>query len=210
MAKKNSCPRVDIGGQAVLDGVMMKAPDAVAVAVRRPNGDIVVKREAYVSPAKKHKWMGWPFIRGAVSMVSMMGLGMRVLTESASMVGEETQEEPGKFEKWLTEKLGDKAEKSFMGLAVVMALALSIGLFVLLPNLAMFFFPKENLKRTFAVRMFEVICEKNGVEVLGWRKVPVHPEILGDPVHVTAYVRMLMDGLLSAAGEGCAPRRRGR
>jgi len=144
MAKKNSCPRVDIGGQAVLDGVMMKAPDAVAVAVRRPNGDIVVKREAYVSPAKKHKWMGWPFIRGAVSMVNMLGLGMRVLTESANMVGEQIQEEPGKFEKWLTEKLGDKkAEKFFMGLAVVMALALSIGLFVLLPNLAMFFFPKE-------------------------------------------------------------------
>ncbi|MBQ1515369.1 MAG: glutamate synthase large subunit [Lachnospiraceae bacterium] len=47
-------------------------------------------------------------------------------------------------------------------------------------GIGMFFFPKENLKRTFAVRMFEVICEKNGVEVLGWRKVPVHPEILGD------------------------------
>ena len=144
MAKEKSCPRVDIGGQAVLDGVMMKAPDAVAVAVRRPDGKIVVKREDYVSPAKKHKWMGWPFIRGAVSMVSMMGLGMRVLTESAKMTGDEAyQEEPGKFEKWLTEKLGDKAEKFFMGLAVLMALAMSVGLFVLLPNVAMFLFPKD-------------------------------------------------------------------
>ena len=144
MAKEKSCPRVDIGGQAVLDGVMMKAPDAVAVAVRRPNGDIVVKREDYVSPAKNHKWMGLPFIRGAVNMVNMLSLGMRVLTESAKMVGEEeVTEEPGKFEKWLTEKLGDKAEKFFMGLAVVMALCMSVGIFVLLPNIAVLFFPKE-------------------------------------------------------------------
>ena len=144
MAKENSCPRVDIGGQAVLDGVMMKAPDAVAVAVRKPDGSIVVKREDYVSPAKRHKWMGLPFIRGAVNMVNMLSLGMRVLTESAKMVGEEeVTEEPGKFEKWLTKKLGDKAEKFFMGLAVVMALCMSVGLFVLLPNMVMFLFPEE-------------------------------------------------------------------
>ena len=80
MAKKSeqtACLRPDIGGQAVLDGVMMKAPDAVAVAVRRPNGDIVVKREDYVSPAKKHPWMGLPFIRGSVNMVQS---GMFFLT----------------------------------------------------------------------------------------------------------------------------------
>ena len=109
MAKKErggaACPRVDIGGQAVLDGVMMKSPDAIAVAVRRPNGDIVVKREAYESPAKKHKWVGLPFIRGSVNMVQMMALGMRVLEDSMKMSGEE-EEEPGKFEKWLAAKLG--------------------------------------------------------------------------------------------------------
>ena len=64
MAKKNetgvSCPRADIGGQAVLDGVMMKSPDAVAVAVRRPNGDIVVKREEYTAPSKKHPLWACP------------------------------------------------------------------------------------------------------------------------------------------------------
>ncbi|MBQ6256712.1 MAG: DUF1385 domain-containing protein, partial [Clostridia bacterium] len=148
MAKKQDngtlCPRVDIGGQAVLDGVMMKSPDAVAVAVRRPNGDIVVKREPYESPAKKHKWMGLPFIRGSVNMVQMMGLGMRVLEDSMKMSGnEEAQEEPSKFEKWLAAKLGKKVDAVVMGVAVVLALAMSIGLFVLLPNTVIMLFPKN-------------------------------------------------------------------
>ena len=145
MAKKSeqtACLRPDIGGQAVLDGVMMKAPDAVAVAVRRANGDIVVKREKYESPAKKHPWMGLPFIRGSVNMVQMLGLGMRVLEDSLKMSGnEDAQEEPSKFEKWLAAKLGKNVDKVVMAVAIVMALALSIGLFVLLPNTVILLFP---------------------------------------------------------------------
>ena len=146
MAKKNQTtrPRVDIGGQAVLDGVMMKGPDAVAVAVRRQNGDIVVKRDPYESPAKKHKWMGLPFIRGAVSMVQMLGLGMKVLNDSMKMLGEDAEEEePSKFEKWLAQKLGKNIDKVVMGVAMVMAVLLSVGLFVLLPNVAVLFFPEQ-------------------------------------------------------------------
>ena len=148
MAKKNetgaSCPRADIGGQAVLDGVMMKAPDAVAVAVRRPNGDIVVKREAYEAPSKKHPWMGLPFIRGSVNMVQMMMLGMQVLEDSMKMSGsEDAQEEPSKFEKWLAKKLGKNVDKVVMAVAVMLALAMSIGLFVLLPNTVIMLFPQN-------------------------------------------------------------------
>ncbi|MBE5783156.1 MAG: DUF1385 domain-containing protein [Clostridiales bacterium] len=146
MAKKtaSACPRADIGGQAVMDGVMMKAPDAIAVAVRRQNGDIVVKREEYESPAKKHKWMGLPFIRGAVNMVSMLALGMRVLTDSTKMLGEDmTEEEPSKFEKWLAQKLGKNVDKVVMGVAMVLAVCLAMGLFVLLPNVAVMFFPAQ-------------------------------------------------------------------
>ena len=148
MSKKSdngaACPRADIGGQAVLDGVMMKSPDAIAVAVRRPNGDIVVKREKYEAPSKKHPWMGKPFIRGAVNMVQMLGLGMRVLEDSMKMSGnEDAQEEPSKFEKWLAEKLGKNVDKVVMAIAIVMALAMSIGLFVLLPNLIILLFPKN-------------------------------------------------------------------
>ncbi len=138
----NAQGRPDIGGQAVLDGVMMKAPDAIAVAVRRPDGDIVVKREAYASPAKKHRWMGLPFIRGTVNMVQMLSIGMKTLSDSASMAGEE-QEEPGKFEKWLAAKCGKSVDKIVMGVAMALAVVMSVGLFVVLPNLAVLLFPKE-------------------------------------------------------------------
>ena len=57
---KETKQRVDIGGQAVMEGVMMKSPDAIAVAVRQSDGGIVVDREDYVPAARKHKWMGWP------------------------------------------------------------------------------------------------------------------------------------------------------
>ena len=134
--------RVDIGGQAVLEGVMMRSPEYVALAVRRPDGSIVVKRDPYVSPAKKHKWMGWPFVRGAVSMVTMLGTGMKTLEESAKMGGQE-EEEPTKFEKWLAAKLGKGVDKVVMGMAIVLALVMSVGLFVLLPNLIIKLFPAK-------------------------------------------------------------------
>ena len=157
MSKKTengaACPRADIGGQAVLDGVMMKSPDAIAVAVRRPNGDIVVKREDYEAPSKKHPWMGKPFIRGSVNMIQMLGIGMRVLEDSMKMSGnEDVQEEPTKFEKWLAEKLGKNVDKVVMGVAIVMALAMSIGLFVLLPNLIILLFPKNPTGGTLLVK----------------------------------------------------------
>ena len=133
--------RVDIGGQAVLEGVMMRSPQYIALAVRRPDGSIVCKRDPYVAPSKKHKWMGWPFVRGAVSMVTMLGTGMKTLEESSKMGGIE-EEEPSKFELWLAKKLGKGVDKVVMGLAIVLAVCLSIGLFVLIPNAVISLFPK--------------------------------------------------------------------
>ena len=132
---KKEARKPDIGGQAVLDGVMMKAPDAIAVAVRRENGDILVKRDPYVSPFKKGSLWTKPFIRGSVNMFMMMKLGMRVLEDAAKMTGALESEEPSRFERWLSDKLGKGADKIMMGFAVVFALVLSILLFVLLPNL---------------------------------------------------------------------------
>lgn len=134
MANKASCPRVDIGGQAVMEGVMMKAPDAIAIAVRRPDKTIVVKRREYVPLSKKHKWMGYPFLRGIVNMATMLSMGMTTLQESTDMLGV-MDEEPSKFEKWLAQKLGKGIDKIVMGTAVVLAVILSLGLFVALPSL---------------------------------------------------------------------------
>ena len=132
MAKNNSCPRVDIGGQAVLEGVMMRSPDTIAITVRRPDGTLVVKADEYHSPAEKHKWMGLPFIRGSVNMVMMLVSGMQTLEDSTKMLGV-MDEEPTKFEKWLAEKLGKGIDKIVMGTAIVLAVLLSVGLFIALP-----------------------------------------------------------------------------
>lgn len=137
MSQNNShsaCKRVDIGGQAVMEGVMMKAPDAIAISVRRPNGDIVTKRTPYVPLSKKHPWMGWPVVRGVVNFVQMFSMGMGVLEESTQMLGM-LDEEPTKFEKWLSKKLGKGIDKIVMGVAIVLAVILSLGLFFVIPEL---------------------------------------------------------------------------
>ena len=134
--KENNKPakRVDIGGQAVLEGVMMRSPEYIALAVRRPDGSVVCKRDPYVSPAKKHKWMGWPFVRGAVSMVTMLGTGMKTLEESSKMGGVE-DEQPTRFELWLAKKLGKGVDKVVMGLAIVLAVSALVFDIGFLPSL---------------------------------------------------------------------------
>ena len=133
MSEQKTCPRVDIGGQAVMEGVMMKAPDAIAITVRRPDGTMVVQRKEYTPASKKHKWMGWPIIRGVINMGSMLSMGMGTLEDSMKMLGEEYEEEPTKFEKWLAEKLGKNIDKVIMGVAVVLAVIMALGLFIALP-----------------------------------------------------------------------------
>ena len=128
-----SSKRVDIGGQAVMEGVMMKAPKAIAIAVRRPDGSIVVKRNDYTSPAAKHPWMGWFFLRGIMNMGTMFSMGMSTLQQSTEMLGI-MDEEPTKFELWLSKKLGKGIDKIVMLVAVILAIALSIGLFMMLPE----------------------------------------------------------------------------
>lgn len=131
--KQPACPRVDIGGQAVMEGVMMKSPDAIAISVRRPDGSIIVKRKEYIPAAKKHKWLGWPVVRGVVNMGSMLAMGMNTLEESTQMLGV-MDEEPTKFEKWLAQKLGKGIDKVVMAVAIVLAILLSVGLFILIPS----------------------------------------------------------------------------
>ena len=136
MSKTNgaACPRVDIGGQAVMEGVMMKGPEAIAIAVRRPDKSIVVKRNEYTPLSKKHKWMGWPLVRGVVNFCYMLVSGMQTLEESTKMLGV-MDEEPTKFELWLSKKLGKGIDKIVMAVALVLAVLLSVGLFFLIPSI---------------------------------------------------------------------------
>lgn len=125
----------DIGGQAVMEGVMMQSPgdESIAIAVRRPNGKIVVTCAHNEPLSKRHKWMGWPFVRGCVNMVVMLKMGMQTLDKSTQMLGV-LEEEPSRFEKWLAEKLGANIDKVVMAVAMALAVAMSLFLFVALPT----------------------------------------------------------------------------
>ena len=124
--------KFDVGGQAVMEGVMMRSPTATAVTVRRPNGTMVTKLTPFVPLKQKHPWMGKPFIRGIINMGTMLYYGMNTLEDSTKMLGM-LDEEPTKFEKWLAKKLGKGVDKIVMAMAILLAVVLSLGLFMALP-----------------------------------------------------------------------------
>jgi len=127
--------KTSIGGQALIEGIMMRAPKKISIVVRTTEG--LVEKIDEVSPVKeKFPVLGWVFIRGVVNFVSSMKLGMRSIMYSADKIPEEEIENPSKFDLWLEKKLGnEKAEKVIISIAVVLGIAFSVGLFMLLPTL---------------------------------------------------------------------------
>ena len=125
-----------IGGQAVMEGIMMRNGSEYSVAVRKENGEIEVKKETYKGVGSKCRLFRLPFIRGIFSFVDSLVLGMKSLNYSASLFMEdgEEEEEPGRFEKWLQKKCGDKAEKVIMDLTMVISIILAMGIFMVFPT----------------------------------------------------------------------------
>lgn len=125
-----------IGGQAVMEGIMMRNGSEYSVAVRKENGEIEVKKETYKGVGSKCKLFRLLFIRGIFSFVDSLVLGMKSLNYSASLFMEdgEEEEEPGRFEKWLQKKFGDKAEKVIMDLTMVISIILAMGIFMVFPT----------------------------------------------------------------------------
>ena len=140
MGKKKTNCYCGIGGQAVLEGVMMKNQDRYAVSVRKPDGQIETKTEEYKGLWADKKFTKIPFIRGVFNVVDSMVLGMQTLTWSADFFEEDTQTEPSKFEKFLMDKLGEKAEKVVMGATVVLSIVMAIAIFMVLPYFISTFF----------------------------------------------------------------------
>ena len=125
-----------IGGQAVMEGIMMRNGSEYSVAVRKENGEIEVKKETYKGVGSKCRLFRLPFIRGIFSFVDSLVLGMKSLNYFASLFMEdgEEEEEPGRFEKWLQKKFGDKAEKVIMDLTMVISIILAMGIFMVFPT----------------------------------------------------------------------------
>lgn len=127
--------KTSVGGQALIEGIMMRGPRGAAMALRLPDKSISVEYKTFTSIKEKHKWLGWPIIRGITGMIESMKIGMECLTESAEKAGLDLEDEgePGKFEQWLTNKFGDKLMNVIMAIAMVLGVALAILLFMWLP-----------------------------------------------------------------------------
>ncbi|MFA6948501.1 MAG: DUF1385 domain-containing protein [Eubacteriales bacterium] len=129
-----ACPRLGtVGGQAVIEGVMMKSADRYSVACRLENGRIRVVNREFRSVRSKHKLFNLPIIRGVVNMIEMMKLSYETLGVSADAMGIDDIEAESKFEKWMKAHLGGHIVDIIMGIAMVFGLAIGIGLFFFLP-----------------------------------------------------------------------------
>jgi uncharacterized protein YqhQ len=133
--KVTNCRLGTVGGQAVLEGIMMKGKEKYSIAVRREDGSISLSEHSHTSVRKKHKILNIPILRGIVGFGESMVLNFKTLSQSAEQYGGLDEVEPeSKFEKWLTDKLGDKLMGIIMGIAMVLGVALALGLFFLLPT----------------------------------------------------------------------------
>ena len=132
---KNLCPERlgRVGGQAVLEGVMMKAGDRTVTTCRKEDGTLVVSSSDFVSVRKKHKILDLPLLRGVVNFIEMMSLSVKILGESAKALGIEEEEET-KFEKWLKKHFGVGILNFVLALGTILGLGLAVLLFLVLPS----------------------------------------------------------------------------
>ena len=131
-----SCFRTSIGGQALIEGIYMRGPDKQSVVVRDKDGSLVVKTEPLRLTKENYPILGVPFIRGAFAFIGTMVEGVKALMYSADFYPD-LEEEPSRLDKWLEEHVDSKKLDSIIiTLAVILAVGFSIGLFFLLPTLA--------------------------------------------------------------------------
>ena len=130
-----------IGGQALIEGIMMRGPEKDSIVIRGREGlDIEVSPRKVWAPGS---FQTWPFFRGVFTFFDAQVTGVKALMRSADLAPEEYQEEPSKFDKWLEQKLdNEKFQKAVIGIAVALGMGMSIGLFFLLPMIIGGFFDR--------------------------------------------------------------------
>ena len=132
--KKNTSFRTSIGGQALIEGILMRGPKKQAIVVRSPEG-LVIREEEMKLVKDKYPILGLPLIRGSVTFLDSMFRGVKALMFSADYFPEDEAAQPSKFDRWLEKKLGnEKMEKLVVAVAVVLSVLFSIGLFMLIPT----------------------------------------------------------------------------
>lgn len=147
-----------IGGQAVLEGIMMKNKDKYAVAVRKPNQEIEVCVKEYNGITKGNKILNLPFIRGVFNFIDSLIIGMSTLMFSAEFYEEEETEEVKKGDKVADSLFKEKAESAIMTITVIVAALIAIGLFVVLPSIA-----SDLIKKYFHIISYTIISLIEGL-----------------------------------------------
>ena len=135
--EEKKCHITSVGGQALIEGVMMQGPKGIATAVRKQDGEILVEHHDVKRISDKSKFFRIPLIRGIIGFIDSMLLGYKMMMYSAEASGMEDLEdvEMNKFEKWLTDKLGDKLMDIVMFIASILGFALAFAIFFYLPVL---------------------------------------------------------------------------
>lgn len=148
--------KVSVGGQAVIEGVMMRGAKGLATAVRLPDGTIEIKKENYESFSKKNKIFSLPIIRGFISLIESLIIGMKSLEFSASFFDDE-EEEPSKFDSWFKNTFKEKSNDVIMGISLVVSLAFAALLFFILPTVLTSFVKSNLTKNTIILNVIEGI-----------------------------------------------------
>ena len=146
MAKDKLKHKTSVGGQALIEGVMMQGPKGAAVSVRTPDGSIDTEMVDVKHAKDKFKPLGWPLIRGLVAYIESMVFGYKCLMMSAEKSGledlEESEENMSKLDKWLNEHMNKKVMGALTAVASVLGCLLAFGLFFYLPTIAVNFINK--------------------------------------------------------------------
>ncbi len=156
MSEKKKCSGIScadrlnkVGGQAVIEGVMMKAGARTVTTCRKPDGEITVYDGEFHSVRKKHKILNIPILRGVINFVEMMVLSVKTLGKSADAMG--IEEDNGKAEQWMKKHLGIRLTDFIMIISVILGLALSVFLFMFLPNFISSLIDKYILKGSLGI-----------------------------------------------------------
>jgi len=149
----NEVIKTSIGGQALIEGIMMKGPNGLATAVRKPDGEIIIRKND-IKPIFKNKFFKLPIIRGTFVLIDSLVSGVKELMYSAEFYGEDFEEDA--IDKFLKRVFKDKADTAIVYVSVILALLFSVGIFILGPSLLTNFF-KNIVKNTFLLNLIEGI-----------------------------------------------------
>lgn len=134
--KKTQTKYGSVGGQALMEGIMMNGPEGKAMALRLPDGSISVEKKTFTSIKDKNKFFGIPMVRGIVNFVETLIFGYKCLMESAEKTGMDVEEEENmsKVDRWISDHFGEKMMKVIGAISMVLGFALAFALFVWMPS----------------------------------------------------------------------------